>query len=580
MSGPKRALFVQSIDDQALEFARQNGFSTLVESRSRAGCSSLDGIHAIGAGASSHVLDDAIWRSASGMCARWAAKLPISDPIRTCVRQIWLSEVVAPLLAAASEGADVLAGATPTAGDAAFVERGLSGDVFAAAVGLPKLNPVLPTVHRRYRRTVGPLPKPVDVLLVELFGYRLVNLSPVALEFQKRGLRVGFLSLARSPSEEAAHRDWAEEHGVRYHSWRWWAMAASATVGLQSATLAPALFKLTRRDVPADIDAFLGAPSSKLVHRAAGRALGQRALKSIATYHLFGSALKMLRPRAVFTCRGDGPTLRALSLAGCNADIPVVDVQHGRQNLLPPAGVAEIEHAHFAFASDHAGVVYREQGVPAQNIHLVGSVGFDAVMRSGREPAPYEFPYCVFSSCAATSTNVDEWNEATRVAAGAEPPAVQHHAALRALDRFLDANPDDHVIVVLHPRENGAHTRELVAALANHDRFVVLDRAHNGPLFAHARFHLSLGSTTSLEATLVGTPAVIIEPAGHASYFDRAIETGSMQRVSLLSDLDGALQRAANSEPERDAVVASYAVSDDLKTVERLFEIPPLRGRL
>lgn len=577
---PSRALFVQSLDDDALKLASQHGFATVVESRGDTPYASLTGMDVLGAGASAHVMDEAIWQAAPRICRRLAEPLSTSPATRTCIRQIWLAEVIAPLLAGYSEGLETRDSVTPGRGDTALIEPGVGGQAFAAALGLPVLSPHRgEAATRRSRKTLGSMPRPLDVLFVELFAYRLVNLSGVAKELRRRGHRVGLLSLARSPDEEMAHRFWASSHGVEMHSWRWWATAAAGPVAVQAARMAPALLR-QRMTVPRELEMFFGTPLDGEIHRIARRALVERALKALATHGLFESALRHLKPRAVFTCRGDGPTLRALSLAGHAAGVPVVDVQHGRQNLLPPAGVAEIERAHFAFASDHAGVVYRAQGVPADHIHLVGSVGFDAVMRGRDEATPYPFRFSVFSSCAATSTNVDQWNEATRVAAGAAPPAVQHAYALGALDRFLNANPDDRVVVVLHPREDGTRTRDLVGALTNSDRFIVLDRANNGPLFAHARFHLSLGSTTSLEATLVGTPAVVIEPLGHESYFDRAIELGAMQRVSRLSELDDALTRASTARFEQSEVVRSYAVSNDFKTVERLLEIPPLHGHL
>ena len=523
----------------------------------------------------SFVTDPRVWSAANAIAA---AVFPGRDAAATCARQITIAEVIAPYLIGAREAAALAALVAPQATDTVMPAPGPAGIGFAARLGLePGPGPTQASADRRLPLR-GASPRQVDALLVELFSYRLNNLSGLADELLHRGKTVELLCLASDAAEQKKHRRWATDNGVGFHLWSRWIPGALPAAAGRAAMIPIALARgsrSVRRELTTFDPALADAPLRPLL-----RAIAAKAAKSTATIALFRRALSGLAPAAVFTCRGDGPTLRALGFAGAAESVPIIDVQHGRQNLLPPTGVAEIPHICFAFASDHPGRVYRAQGVAASQIAMVGSVGFDRVM-AGRDAAPpYPFEYAVFSSCAASGTNTDAWNAATRANAGAESTDMQHAATIRALDDHLVRNPDLHIVVVLHPREAPGTTQALIDAGGNADRFIVLDRADNGPLFAHAQLHISLGSTTSLEATLVGTPAVVVEPELDDSYFEDAVRIGAIERVSDLSRLSTALTGAAARTWDHGALIDAYAVSDDRRTVDRILALDIVGGRL
>lgn len=566
-------LFVQGPPDtDVARTAAAAGASRVVAT----GRGRLDGLDVVWPdGQSGAVTDPRVWTTATAIATEIS---PGRGATATCARQIAIAEVVAPYLVGVREAAALTEVCAPRVGDVALVSDGPAGDGFAARLGLPRSLRTTNGGADRRRPLRGARPRQVDVLFVELFSYRLTNLTGIAEELRQRGKTAELLCLASDAGEQEKHRRWAADNGVGFHLWSRWIPAAlpaalSRASGIPLRVLRGA--GKVRRELAAFDSALGEAPLRPLLV-----ALGGKAAKAAATIALFRRALSSLDPAAVFTCRGDGPTLRALGFAGEAKGVPVIDVQHGRQNLLPPTGVAEVPHVRFAFASDHPGRVYRAQGIAASQVALVGSVGFDRVMAGRDADSPYPFPYAVFSSCAASGTNVDAWNAATRADAGAESTDQQHAATIRALDDHLGQNPELRVVVVLHPREAPGITQSLIDQGANTGRFVVLERADNGPLFAHARFHVSLGSTTSLEATLVGTPAVVIEPELDESYFEDAVGIGAIERVSDLSQLPGALARAAERSWAHDRLIDAYAVSDDRRTVDRILELDVVAGRL
>ncbi len=434
-------------------------------------------------------------------------------------------------------------------------------------------------------RARSPLPKRCDVLLVEIFAYRLANLAPVTQALIAQQKRVVLLSLARTPDSVQAHQAWAQAQGITLVPWEAVArrMRPAAASALLRATAALTLS--VHRELPdalerlADVvaDAFDSAPPRTLSPAAHKRvraaALGSGA-KALALQSLFDAALTALTPDVVYTCRGDGPTLRALSAASAGQNVPVVDVQHGRQDLLPPGSVAGIAHAHFALSTAAAAAAYRAQGVADDHIHLVGSVGFDALLASAHgETTPIEGAYVVYSCSADGATAVDAWNAMTRGAAGAAPIAELHADMLTALDAHLTARPDRRLVVALHPRQSKSATAVRVAEMRNAERVLLMERCPNGPVFAGAVAHVSLGSTTAIEAALLGTPAVILEPKGHSAYFDDAERLGWVARANDAAGVVAALDTLGEQPLAIDEITRAYAVSADGRTAERILAL-------
>jgi hypothetical protein len=200
----------------------------------------------------------------------------------------------------------------------------------------------------------------------------------------------------------------------------------------------------------------------------------------------------------------------------------------------------------------------------------VGSPAFDRLLREAEQPPLPDLPrpYLVYSSSA------------TRIHARWAPDDP-HQRLLQALDQHLAEHPELHLVIKLHPQEHHDDTRALVSRMATRDRVIVLREAPNGRLFRHAVAQLSLGSTTSIEALLLGTPAVVVDLSRRPSDLDAAVAAGALQRVHSLDELPAALARAiASAGPPSPEVVAHYAHRLDGASVRRILDLPVVRHAL
>lgn len=534
---------------------------------------SVDRIHV-----ENHLSDAILWRDALGaatrLCDTW---MPARGPTWHCAVQSWAAEVLVPLVVGFREGREAASGLDPTLQRLALPETGVSGVGFlygsrASAInGIP--SDANPTAPSRLRRLGVPDRRPTGVLLVELFAYRLNVLTPLVERLHERGERVRLLSLAKTIRERDLHRAWADSNGVSVEGWENWlgaAMPRSAGHIVAGG--------VRGRTILRQLEQELGHLEPGLA--AVGRdprllkALTFASLRAAFLYELFSRVIAQARPRFVLTCRGDGPTLRALSFAGQECKIPVIDVQHGRQDLLPPGSVLDIPHTRFALSSLPSIRAYAAQGVSRDQLHQVGSVAFDRLIHEARvQPVPRSGAYLVYSCSADGTTAVDQWNATSRVASGGRSIAESHTEMLNALVEVSRKHPMLEVVVVPHPRQHGDAVPVSVRRRFPEGRLSVVNPAANGPLFAGAVAHVSLGSTTALEAALVGTPALIVEPSGQSSYFDDAVVSGAIVRVDDPRALPDVIASIVGRRVDTGPLIRSYATSDDGRTADRILDL-------
>jgi len=392
-----------------------------------------------------------------------------------------------------------------------------------------------------------------DVVLAELFTNRLRMMQPLVEALREGGKRVVVMSLAKGRSDWRAHAQLADSWGVEATHWTSWLGPATARSGLRY-VLATAR-ACGHRAMAAELPALAWMEPSE--RRQLRGALLRAASVSGALREVFRRVLVETGARTLLTARGDGSTLRAMAAAASETGGRVVDVQHGVHGMVGPTRVSWMDGVHFMLASPHTVRSYQRAGVPDAQLHQVGSLVFDQILNAASAPPTGYEPFVLYSSNAVELYSI--WS------------ALSHHRAmLRALDDYLSEHPGVRVVVKAHPQEREGLTASMVAELAHGSRFVVVREASNVQLMQHALAHLSFGSTTSVEAALLGCPCVVVRLASANPYFEEGHDLGAWTLVSSVGHVGEVLPRIAGRRRDPSIVARAYAYASDGQTGSRI----------
>ncbi|MBW2264508.1 MAG: hypothetical protein JRG91_21285 [Deltaproteobacteria bacterium] len=408
------------------------------------------------------------------------------------------------------------------------------------------------------------------MLVVEIYTNRLRCMESVIGALLERGKRVALLSLCRYTSENVQLKRAADGMGLPFLHWTAaWGYVRARRIALQfgrSWLGAHRLLQPLHRMMRAD--GIKGRHTPGLASRIL-YGIGRCVLKAVYTRELFSGLLDRHGPRLILTSRGDDTNLRFLGCAARERRIPVLDIEHGKRLDNSTWMLRDLPHVNFAVSGVGTSGLYAAAGVGEDRIHVVGSPAFDNLMRDKEGPLPPEIrtPYLLFSSSA---TRIHKrWN-----------PDNSHVRLLAALDRYLTAVEDLSLVIKLHPQEYHGETADLVDGLNNRERVIVVRDVPNGPLLAGAEVQISLGSTTTIEAMLMRTPAVFVDLYGRSSDFDEAVEVGAIERVTRLEDLGDAIERAKNVRFDFEPLERYYAHRLDGRSTERILDLDVLKQAL
>ncbi|MCB9519726.1 MAG: hypothetical protein H6698_05025 [Myxococcales bacterium] len=409
----------------------------------------------------------------------------------------------------------------------------------------------------------------VDVLVIEAYGNRLRSMGDLIAAL-RRTSRVAVLNLARRRDEQTAVDTVAGELGLESCHWTAWTPAALAPkTGLRAARRAPLLTRALLSLGPLTI---AGVRMPDDVRRRAVKQSLVSVLRMASLAELFGSVLRQVMPRLVVTGRGDDTILRALGPTVGRRGVPVIDVQHGLRHGSPAALLRDIHGVHLAVFGEASRRAYVDAGVAPDHVHTVGSLFFDRMARDTRPPsnAPQP-PFIVYSSAVVHAHKRYE-------------PDAAHGAVLAAIDDVLDEVPGLVAVVRPHPQEDVTAAAKNVAALRNAPRVRIVSDGSNAWLFERASAHVSVGSTTTIEAAALGTPAVLYTGADISRSFDEGLVLGAITAADDVDTLRAALVRLA-AAPRRSTApnpdfVRAYLHLVDGGTVDRILELPPVREAL
>ncbi len=401
------------------------------------------------------------------------------------------------------------------------------------------------------------------VLVVEAYANRLRNMAPV---IERLGARLGPVRVLgvgmRRPEREALAAVAAELELPLVP----WERVAAAAVG--GPTLARALrlsvgaFRLAGR-----LDGLLGRDGVRGAGRLrlAGRLLTvvQRCvLRSTLLGSLFDVALRPPGPRCVLTSRGDDTLLRFLGRAGLRHGVPVLDVEHGKRIDAAQATIRDLPGVDFALSGGGSQAIYRGAGIAQERLWAVGSPAFDRLVAEARDAPDPGLPRPYFLYCSNAIRIHKRW-----------VPDNPHARLLAELDRCLRRFPHHHLVVKLHPQEHDGATQALVDGMERRDRVRVIRGGANGALLSRADVQLSLGSTTTVEALLLGTPGVFVDPFGIESDFAAAVEAGAVARVTDLAQLGDVLETLRSKRVELGSLEQHYAHALDGRSAERIADL-------
>jgi hypothetical protein len=298
--------------------------------------------------------------------------------------------------------------------------------------------------------------------------------------------------------------------------------------------------------------------------------LGTSVLRIALLAEVMREAFNAWSPSVVLTARGDDSIVRVMGRVGETLKIPVVDLQHGLRAGCGPELNRDIPWVQIAVAGRGAYDAYRAAGIPPARLHITGTTIYDELV----DKAPPSFlpgaPYVVYSSAAVRVHK--------RMSA-----IASHVAIVGALDDLLDTAPELHVVIKPHPQEYHGATEELAVDCRNSARIQVARGAPNLNLFAGAEAHVSIGSTTAIEAVLLGVRSIYVNLTDFTRALDKAIELGAVIEERRIEDLAETINRVRSSRVSAEArtqLIEYYAYRLDGQTVDRVLQIPAVRDSL
>ena len=285
-----------------------------------------------------------------------------------------------------------------------------------------------------------------------------------------------------------------------------------------------------------------------------------------------GAALDALRPRVALTYAEAGGWGRALMLEARRRGIMSVGLQHGfiyrswlnylhepDEMIADPGNRADAGFPHPArtlvfddYARDHLERLGR---FPPESIVVTGSPRLDALVRA---------------SAALSEPDL----QAARAAAGADPPRVlvtfvaKYAQARHVLGPLVDAVaalPDVQLAIKTHPAE----TPDAYAPVAGRrpNVRVLPASAPLAPLIRASRALITVNSTVSLDAAVLGVPTLVIALPNNLSPF---VEAGVMAGARRAADIAPALERILYDEGfrqqlerARSAYLARFGIGSD-----------------
>lgn len=410
------------------------------------------------------------------------------------------------------------------------------------------------------------------ILFVEVYANRLLKSRLLLERLQQEGCRPAVLSLATRERDRAELQAAAGELGLPLLPWD----AALGQLGLARLAARLGLVAAAGGRIASFVREALRQQDLEDV-RLAVAVLGhvlRSAARMLLVREVLDGAFRLGPPRLVLTARGDDTILRVLGRVAEGHGVPVVDLQHGLKAGVIPAIHRDIPWVHFALDGEGSRLAYAAAGIPDTRLHAVGSPDHDMLRCEARGPLPEGVapPYVLYSSSATTLHK--RWD-----------PADPHQQTLAALDAYLAQAPAVQLVVKLHPQEHGQETAALVARMQHRERVVVVQGVPNAPLYAQALAQVSVGSTSSVEAALLGTPAFLLDVGGFAATFEEAVRSGAVCRVVDPAALPAALLACGEGRPARENGPVDrarfeeyYAHRFDGRAVERILGLPALRA--
>ena len=402
-----------------------------------------------------------------------------------------------------------------------------------------------------------------DVLVVELYANRLRNMGEVITRLRSNKRSLLLLSMARAQKER--DRLMAEVRRLDLPCLPW-------ELGLLSMSHCTFFRRLSK--LIAGLLRCSGAVrellhedglSKEVIHQLTNKIIAelvQRSTRTLMLTELLGAVLDRTKPKLVLTSRGDGTILRLLGRLAESRCVPVLDIEHGKRLLVSSPIIRDLPWVHFALTGQGSVELYAAAGVSLDQLHPVGSPAFDRLLEESRMPLDEQFPRPYLLYCSNATHIHRRWD-----------PGSAHLRLLCQLNTCLDELPDMHLVIKLHPQEYGEATRKKVAQLSNQARIQIVENMPNGTLIGNTSMQISMGSTTSIEAVLLGIPAIYMDFFQCPIQMDVALQQGAIERINNLEDLMPAIKRCLGRRIENKRVEHYYAHKLDGRSVDRILDI-------
>jgi hypothetical protein len=341
-----------------------------------------------------------------------------------------------------------------------------------------------------------------------------------------------------------------------------------------AAGVAHALAKQTA--MSAALGAYLQAPVPRWCGRAARVALLKSIVRMYAVRGVLSAVLDGCKPALVMSARSDDTIMRVMGRVCKARGIVYLDLQHGIRNGSPSPLLRDIHGVELCLAGETTVERYVDAGADPARVHRTGTPFYDHLADDSELVLPAGVsgrPFVVYSSALVRIHK-------------RYLPELPHLRVLQGLDEFLAVCPDACVVLKPHPQEDASDTNRTVGTMRHSARVFIAAGLPNAPLFRRARAHVSIGSTTSLEAALLGARAVMMTEGDASRSFDDAIELGAISRVESPSALANALigvfsAGASAFDVERNREVNRlYAFGADGKASQRIAALPVVQQAL